>query len=313
MNNDDFLDFSIIRCFRFGIYGAIEKSKKQELLLRGIKISCNSVNETTPLLQQKTLFHAGLNATLEYVDIFNHLIDLFIENTLSESNFLWLQDNNTRQSLFIQAIINYIVITPTNNTNGHTHELFISQAVPFRIFSRNFKKPREAVIDFKRFFLLADGDINRKITLIDDIKTKWLSIESRDTIIPWIKKEKDRKKLITWITKREFVDSSLACEWLLVQKSGPILKNFISYFDILMAINPDKATLTAMRLKKSWSQFKTREKNKENVQFNFILPPSIKNLLKDVCDTTGISRNAFVEMAIKNEYKRFQDTTKKGS
>lgn len=313
MNNDDFLDFSIIRCLKLDIKISIEKTKKQRLLLQGIKKIHDQQNAISPILQQKLIYYIALDATLEYAEIFTTLVELFTENEISELNYLWLQSNNTRQSLFIQSIISHVAAAPTNTQNDYNNDLCLSQFTPLRICSKNFKRPHDAIIEFKKFLLLTNGNIQSKINLINEIKTKWFFAENVNAIIPWLKKEKDRKNLIAWIIKREFIDSTLACEWLLDHKSGQTLKSFISYFDILTAFTPDKATLTAMRLKKSWSQFKTREKNKESVQFNFILPPSIKNLLKDVCDTTGISRNAFVEMAIKNEYKRFQDTTKKGS
>ena len=310
MDNDDFLDFSIIRCLNLDINLSIEKTKKQRLLLQGVKKIQAQKDEISPILQQKLIYYITLDAKIECAEIFTALVESFTENEIREINYLWLQNNNTRQSLFIQSIIFHIAITPANTQNDYNNDLFLSQFTPLRISTKNFKRPHDAIIEFKKYLLLMDGNIQSKINLIDKIKTKWFFIENANAIIPWLRKEKDRKKLIAWIIKREFIDSTLACEWLLDHKSGQTLKSFISYFDILTAFNPDKATLTAMRLKKSWSQFKTREKNKENIQFNFILPPSIKSLLKDVCDTTGISRNAFVEMAIKNEYKRFQDATK---
>lgn len=310
MNNDDFLDFSIIRCFKLDIDISMEKTKKQRLLLQGVKNTQSNKNKMSPILEQKFIYHISLNATLEYKKIFTALVELFIENEIHEINYLWLQDNNTRQSLFIQTMISHIATIPTNTQNDYNNDLFLSPFSPLCMISNSFKRPRDAIVNFKKHVLLMNGNIQSKIKLVDEIKTKWFFTENANAIIPWLRKEKDRKKLITWIIKREFVDSTLACEWFFEHNSGQTLKSLISYFDILTAFNPDKATLTVMRLKKSWSQFKAREKNKESVQFNFILSPNIKSLLKEVCNTTGISRNAFVEMAIKNEYKRFQDATK---
>lgn len=311
INDDDFLDFSIMRCFDTPIPS--DKVKKQLSLLFLIQQLSNSPEKATQFFLQMFPYERNGKAQIKVEVIFTSLIEIFHENLVHELHYSWLQKTNARQSLFIQAIINHIMTTPGKHLECHQPDLFISPIPPVRIYCNEFKKSNDAILGFKKFFLLTNGNIKSKIIVIYEIKAKWEFVSRSNTLISWLKNEKHQKKLLSWIAKREFTDANLTCEWLLEQRSGSMLKSLIAYFDTLTAINPDKAELTAIRLKKAWSQAKTRDKNKDNIQFNFILAPTIKNLLKEVCDTTGMSRNAFVEMAIKNEYKRFKETTQEGS
>ncbi len=127
----------------------------------------------------------------------------------------------------------------------------------------------------------------------------------------WANKQ-NKSKLIDWLLSQEVIND-INYSWLFKQNPRSLIDIFSIYFDLLSGYKPDTATVRLERLKKAWSQAKSREKNKENIQYNFILPPDIKDLLNEICETTGVSRNKLVEMAIKNEYKRFKDVTKEGS
>ncbi|AUZ76718.1 hypothetical protein C3405_06260 [Aeromonas hydrophila] len=85
------------------------------------------------------------------------------------------------------------------------------------------------------------------------------------------------------------------------------------YFDIMTALVPDKSELMIIKLKKAWSQFKTREKNKTKKQVSFYLPIKTKEQLEEICKATEVPRDKFLQLLIENEHKKFKSKMQEGS
>lgn len=81
----------------------------------------------------------------------------------------------------------------------------------------------------------------------------------------------------------------------------------ITFFDLLYAQNLSLGELTLKKLKNAWTQAKFREKNRDRVQFNFLMDSRFKNELKEMSRHLRKPQSQLVEEAIDKmliEYKK---------
>ena len=153
---------------------------------------------------------------------------------------------------------------------------------------------------------------SKKITIINEMKRAWLLANLKNKFPSWIKKE-DTKTILEWLPLQTPFTPGNDFYLLREYNNYGYAKLGTLYFDLQFIFVPDRAELELIRLRKAWSQVKTRAKNQNKPQINFSLSPDIKYILEDACKTTGLSRNSFVEMAIRNEHERVKKTIKEGS
>jgi hypothetical protein len=235
------------------------------------------------------------------------------------SYLAWIDSRNNRQCIFVQSMLNFIAlekkpfefpISIKNGTNIVDTTMSIQQ-IKTKIIDNLFigetllsNPPKKAIDLIFDFFIISQATLESKIEVINKIKEMYASASSENKIEEWIKKEK-RYGCIDWLEQQPAMINA-DFEWLTSQKTPRDIAYFIIYLDLLFALKPDTAHLYTGRIKKAWSQKKTRDKNKAKSQYNFIMSPDIKGLLNEICEAAHISRNDLVEAAIRNEYKRFK-------
>lgn len=242
------------------------------------------------------------------------------------SYLAWIDSKNKRQCIFIQSMLNFIALEKKpfefsiNNQNIRNiidsimsikqtktktiDDLFIGEPL--------LSNPPERAIDLIfDFFIISQATLESKIEVINKIKEMYALASSENKIGEWIKKEK-QYGCIDWLEQQPAMINS-DFEWLTSQKKPRDIVYFIIHLDLLFALKPDTAHLYTGRIKKAWSQKKTRDKYKTKAQYNFIMSPGIKSLLNEICEETHIPRNDLVELAIKNEYRRLKEIINKGS
>ena len=144
------------------------------------------------------------------------------------------------------------------------------------------------------------------------MKSAWLLANLKNKFPSWIKKE-DTKTILEWLPLQTPFTPGNDFYLLREYNNYGYAKLGTLYFDLQFIFAPDRAELELIRLRKAWSQVKTRAKNQNKPQINFSLSPDIKTILEDACKTTGLSRNSFVEIAIRNEHERVKKIIKEGS
>lgn len=156
-----------------------------------------------------------------------------------------------------------------------------------------------------------NSTMEQKNDLINQIKIKWIIASAENKISEWIAKEK-KDQITNWLKQQELFTNTIS-NWLSPYSvSHDFIKVIILHFDLMTVFTPDSAKLRLKQLKQSWSQSKTRHKNKDNTQVNFILPVKTKEKLISICAATGVSRNKFLEGVIKDEYEKLKNTHKDG-
>lgn len=156
-----------------------------------------------------------------------------------------------------------------------------------------------------------NSTMEQKNDLINQIKIKWIIASAENKISEWIAKEK-KDQITNWLKQQELFTNTIS-NWLSPYSvSHDFIKVIILHFDLMTTFTPDSARLRLKQLKQSWSQSKTREKNKDNAQVNFILPVKTKEKLISICAATGVSRNKFLEGVIKDEYEKLKNTHQDG-
>ena len=274
----------------------------------------------TDFLKEAVAPHFALGTEISDDVIFSSLINEYERVKIDRACFEWIDHKDIRQLLFIQSSLMYLNVEYKYNIKelslgflrlspDDAPSSTISQLRIDQLHTSNSPKKILNLINY--FFACCNANTQSKIEAIEQIKKAWNRASLQNKFMIWANKQ-NKSKLIDWLLSQEVIND-INYSWLFKQNPRSLIDIFSIYFDLLSGYKPDTATVRLERLKKAWSQAKSREKNKENIQYNFILPPDIKDLLNEICETTGVSRNKLVEMAIKNEYKRFKDVTKEGS
>ena len=244
--------------------------------------------------------------------LLSKFITTYLANRIGEDQLEWMNKKDERQISFMKQLLQHISIA---NFNNNIFDLISIPAVAnagiIKGDSNPFTSKSSSLQTIRNTLSCLAIPKAYKNLIINKMKSAWLAVNSKNKFPAWARNE-DSNKITDWLKQQNLFKSPST--YILSQYTNhDYIKLVTLHFDIQFLFFQDRAELQLKSMRNSWSQAKTREKNQSKVQLNFILPPNIKSILKEVCDTTGVSRNDFVEMAIKNEYKRFQDATKKGS
>ncbi len=255
-----------------------------------------------------------------------HAISDYKEMKPLLSYLAWINSKNHRQCIFVQSVLNFIELRhhkiklPMSNDdmkNINKNEMSIASTKTNTIENLFIGEttlsntPQKAVELIADFFIISDATLESKINVIMQIKNMYASVSSENNIEEWIKREK-KHGVINWLEQQPIMTNE-DFTWLTSQKIAGNAEHFIVYLDLLFALKPDTAHLYTGRIKKAWSQKKTRDKYKTKAQYNFIMSPDIKSLLNEICEETHMPRNDLVELAIRNEYRRFKAIINEGS
>jgi hypothetical protein len=228
-------------------------------------------------------------------------------NKIGDEHLDWIDKGNDRQVAFVKSLLTYI-------TGNKTHGYSITQTP--QILINNFIKGDEnpftknatSMTTIKNSLTCMECSAELKVILINQIKSAWMNSFTKNKISEWIEKERDLP-ITNWLRQQDVFTNTISY-WLSSYAAHDFTKVIILHFDLLTMFTPDTATLKLKQLKQSWSQAKTREKNKENTQINFVITEKTKEMLIEICDTIGVSRNKYLETIINNEYNKFKGDRK---
>lgn len=256
------------------------------------------------------IFTSGFGDVSSLLDV---SIDYYLSNKVGDEHLEWVDSKNERQVSFVKSTLNYISFV---NQLGSIQRPILTPQVMLNINlikgdSNPFSKNETSMTTIKNTLTCMNSTMEQKNDLINQIKIKWIIASAENKISEWIAKEK-KDQITNWLKQQELFTNTIS-NWLSPYSvSHDFIKVIILHFDLMTTFTPDSARLRLKQLKQSWSQSKTREKNKDNTQVNFILPVKTKEKLISICAATGVSRNKFLEGVIKDEYEKLKNTHQDG-
>ena len=256
------------------------------------------------------IFTSGFGDVSSLLDV---SIDYYLSNKVGDEHLEWVDSKNERQVSFVKSTLNYISFV---NQLGSIQRPILTPQVMLNINlikgdSNPFSKNETSMTTIKNTLTCMNSTMEQKNDLINQIKIKWIIASAENKISEWIAKEK-KDQITNWLKQQELFTNTIS-NWLSPYSvSHDFIKVIILHFDLMTTFTPDSARLRLKQLKQSWSQSKTRDKNKDNTQVNFILPVKTKEKLISICAATGVSRNKFLEGVIKDEYEKLKNTHQDG-
>lgn len=122
----------------------------------------------------------------------------------------------------------------------------------------------------------------------------------------WTEKE-GNKLLYSWLRGNSGITNNPLFGWVLNDVNYTDKDAIITFFDLLYAQNLSLGELTLKKVKNAWTQVKFREKNRDRIQFNFLMGSRFKNELKEMSRHLRKPQSQLVEEAIDKmliEYKK---------
>ncbi|MGU5557794.1 hypothetical protein ACV1C9_11535 [Aeromonas caviae] len=311
LSDDGFLYF----CISFNNQTLQMQTEKHELQYQFKKWAQKLINDFNACAE---IF--GNNANIIFSSGFcdvslllNVSIDYYLSNKISDEHLEWVDSKNERQVSFVKSTLKYISFV--NQLGANSRPILTPQVMPNINFIKGddnpFSKNETSMTTIKNTLTCMNSTMEQKNDLISQIKIKWIIASAENNISEWIAKGK-KDQITNWLKQQELFTNTIS-NWLSPYSvSHDFIKVIILHFDLMTVFTPDSAKLRLKQLKQSWSQSKTREKNKDNTQVNFILPVTTKEKLISICAATGVSRNKFLEGVIKDEYEKLKNTHKDG-
>ncbi len=315
MNNPLFVTFCLKRCFdiRITLHSHIHQNLIDEIY---------SVVKGEPFNNTSIRFYPGdNNSTNEsFQNIYNTLIKLFSINQITPNTLDWISQSNGRQIKCIQLILNFLHLNITQQQaiacdiiNDGELYLYPTQSplLEETIYSASTQtsdtKKSHEIINI--FFNCCKGSWQSKVTIINHLKEQWIRTEKTNKYQQW-KSKNNQDNLNAWLIEQDIFGVAPQIQYLVERHNSSKLDKIELFFDVLYFLHPDAAELKIQKLKKSWSQNKTRGKNSNKKQSNFILSTSTKKLLEETCNTEGCSMSDLVNIAIRKECERINERNK---
>ena len=219
--------------------------------------------------------HSNPNETL-----FLKLISFYNANVIPENKLTWISQTNIRQTAFLHTLTKYIdfnaimamqnqsVITGVPINFGLT---LVSSILPQL---NNPEHNRKSFIDSFNFL---EADLKAKLTSIERIKSHWEWLLKINTSPRWIEKE-GSDLFHSWLRGNGELINNPSFGWVFNDVNYSDKNAIVTFFDILYSHNPALGELTLRKIKNAWTQAKFREKNKDRVQFNFLMDSRVSAL-----------------------------------
>ncbi|MEB5666465.1 MULTISPECIES: hypothetical protein [Aeromonas] len=315
MANDLFVTFCLKRCFSlpFNLHSPIHQYLIDEIYnaIRGEPSNSRSITFS--------MAHGRTNS--EKVQfIYSTLIKLFTINKVAPSTLDWIIQSNNRQIKCIHLILNFLHLNLTQQQAMmgdviNDGELYLypnqSPLLEETIYgaSTQTSDTKKSCEIIKIFFNCSQGSRESKTAIINLLKELWIRTEKINKYQQWRSKNKS-DDLNAWLIEQDIFGVAPQIQYLVQRHNSSKLDKIELFFDAFYFLFPDTAELKLQKLKKSWSQNKTRGKNSNKKQSNFILSTSTKKLLEETCNTEGCSMSDLVNAAIQKECERINERNK---
>lgn len=144
-----------------------------------------------------------------------------------------------------------------------------------------------------------------KLNLIDNLKTSWINVSEEHIITNFLsgKNINQCKWSVEYLNKNKNVEFDFK-----ITSEKDYYDNVILYFDTCSDLFKKELLITKM--KRAWSQKKSRDAKNGFKYYNFNMKENIEKKLSEMSRELNISKNLLVEKIIEKEYKYFKENIK---
>ncbi|WP_139437170.1 hypothetical protein [Aeromonas veronii] len=235
----------------------------------------------------------------------------YSQNCISKNDFSWIDDKNTRLLCYIWRTLSHLIFESTpNGMFNYNFKLELGETVQPNNIQRVVRVNEITNRNISVFLIICC--INRlqidkvnKLQILENIKQASSYAIDNQEITHWLKK--DEKQKIPWMydylrgTRSDYIP-------LVPRGSIGVRDDIISFFDVTRTFNEDSSKLIALTMKKSWSQRKYRDKNKDKKQYSINMSQDIGDILDKLSLARNENKNAIVEALIRTEYEKIART-----
>ena len=291
---------------------ANNREELQSRFIDWIQFLDRNLNECMCIFNEKFHPEQMKRGNLGLEEIMRRLINAYMEIRITDEDIEWISRNNGRQLKFLKARILFISITPQGVFHRNPNFPFATGMTHTQGEKSPFTNNKSSLDFIKNTFMCIDMPRRNKLGIIQLIKQEWEFAVTRNKAVRWIENE-DSDIFRTWMKTQRFFMHGEELSYFSKYQQEDFIEFTTLYFDIMTALAPDKSELMIIKLKKAWSQAKTREKNKTKKQVVFSLPIKTKEQLEEICKTTEVPRDKFLQLLIENEYKKFKSKMQEDS
>ena len=247
------------------------------------------------------------NSTLNLDRFIKVLHNEYTQACISKDDLHWIDEKNTRLIFYIWRTLSHLTLDHISN-KMFDFDLkceFLQTMQP-----NNCKKivRMNDITNVKISTFLIVCCINRlrvskaiKLQILDNIKeTASYSLKNQE-ITRWLNKDENQK--ISW-TFDYLLNIKLRYIPLVLPGSMGVRDDIISFFDVTRTFNEDSSKLIILTMKKSWSQRKYRDKNKDKKQYSINMSQDIGDILDELSQVENKNKNAIIEELIREAYAK---------
>ncbi|MFM4815111.1 hypothetical protein ACEUC8_00435 [Aeromonas veronii] len=235
----------------------------------------------------------------------------YSQNCISNNDLSWIDDKNTRLLCYIWRTLSHLILESTpNGIFNYNLKINLGKTVQQNNIQR-VVRVHEITNKNISVFLIACC-INRlkvdkvnKLQILENIKESSSYAIDNQEVTHWLKK--DEKQKIPWMydylrgTRSDYIP-------LVPRGSIGVRDDIISFFDVTRTFNEDSSKLIALTMKKTWSQRKYRDKNKDKKQYSINMSQDIGDILDKLSLARNENKNKIVEALIRAEYEKIART-----
>lgn len=232
----------------------------------------------------------------------------FHEKCLTEKNYDWLENKNTRLNCFIWRLISHITIRDDSrdqildkNYDFVIHPSLVDENIKIHTSMDSKKNSNVSMQNIISTINRLPCNKAAKEKLARAISELSESIMKNDEITAWFKKH--NKDKVSWL--HHYLEHKRIDYTPLVLNSTAAQKDdLISFFDVLSVVNIDRYKLLVSNIKKAWSQKVYRDKNLEKKQYSINMSKDIGDILDKLSQVENKNKNAIIEELIREAYAR---------
>ncbi|WP_421285474.1 hypothetical protein [Aeromonas veronii] len=247
------------------------------------------------------------NSTLNLDRFIKILHKEYSQKCISKNDLYWIDDQNTRLLCYIWRTLSHLIFESTpNGMFNYNFKLELGETVQPNNIQRVVRANEITNRNISVFLIICC--INRlqidkvnKLQILENIKQASSYAIDNQEITHWLKK--DEKQKIPWMydylrgTRSDYIP-------LVPRGSIGVRDDIISFFDVTRTFNEDSSKLIALTMKKSWSQRKYRDKNKDKKQYSINMSQDIGGILDELSQQENKNKNAIIEELIRQAYAK---------
>lgn len=218
----------------------------------------------------------------------------WLKEDLSACMYLWMDIANRRQHFDLEW------------RNGHLQYTYASPS--------SHSERYQNIIDYFDYSFLQGRKYQKKIELLDSLKTQWMNVKKNTPSLAWLT-HNSNEETTTWawdyIEKynEDYAQSSFSSTYFTIPIPPVTINDQDQKYAIIAALQhwrqaPDTKTLFYQRMSRAWSQRKTRKTREDMKAINTYISVQHKDMLDKLAKYNRFRMNEMLEFLIEDAYEQ---------